>query len=193
MRVKVNKHDALIIVDVQYDFMPGGALPVPSGDKVVPVLNDYIQIFKQSRGVIVASRDWHPKDHSSFKEYGGIWPVHCVQNTHGAEFHKDLKLPEDVYIVSKATERDKDAYSAFQGTQLVEYLRNQGIKRVFVGGLATDYCVKATVLDALAQGFCTFFLFDASKGVEVNKGDVEKSIDDMLNNGAIVLTLQDII
>ena len=193
MKVRITKNDALVIVDVQYDFMPGGALPVPDGDKVVPILNNYIKIFNKAGSLIVASRDWHPENHSSFKDYGGIWPVHCVQNTKGAEFHKDLRLPKNVYIVSKATSPDKDAYSAFQETGLVEYLRSKRIRRVFIGGLATDYCVKATVLDALKEGLCTFFLEDASRGVEVNKGDVEKAIDAMLEQGGVKLNLNDII
>ncbi len=193
MKARIGKGDALLIVDVQYDFMPGGALPVPDGNRVVPVLNKYLEIFKKAGAQIIASRDWHPANHSSFKEYGGIWPVHCVQNTEGAEFHKDLNLPESVYIVSKATSPDKDAYSAFQDTGLSEYLREKHVKRVFVGGLATDYCVKSTVLDALKEGFCTFFLEDASRGVNVNKNDVEKAIEEMLTHGSVQLNLGDII
>ncbi len=193
MKVRITKDYALIIVDVQYDSMPGGALPVPDGDRVVPVLNKYIKIFTEKGAQIVASRDWHPENHSSFKEYGGIWPSHCVQNTHGAMFHSDLQLPENTYIVSKATHPDKDAYSAFSGTDLAAYLKEKNIKRVFIGGLATDYCVKATVLDAIKEGFCTFFLEDASKGVDVNKGDVDRAIDEMLEHGGIKLTISDII
>ncbi len=192
MKIRVSKNDALIVVDVQNDFMPWGALPVPDGDKVVPVLNQYIQIFVERGASIFASRDWHPERHSSFKPYGGTWPVHCVRNTEGAMFHKDLKLPKDTYIISKATTEDKDAYSAFDGTNLVNILNERGIKRVFVGGLATDYCVKATVLDALRNDFCTFFLEDASRGVEVQKGDVEKAIETMLLNGAVSVTLKDL-
>ncbi len=192
MKIKFSKNDALLIVDVQNDFMPGGALPVPDGDKVVPVLNKYIRIFRKNGGLIVASRDWHPPDHSSFKPYGGIWPVHCVRGTEGAKFHKDLELPEDTYIVSKATSPLKDAYSAFDDTDLAAVLKERGIKRVFVGGLATDYCVKATALDAIDNGFCTFLLEDASRGVDVKKGDTQNAIIEMLVRGAIAITLSDI-
>ncbi len=191
MRLRVSENDAIILVDVQNDFMPWGALPVPDGDKVVSVLNKYIRLFEENGGVIVASRDWHPENHSSFKPYGGIWPVHCVKDTEGAMFHKDLILPENTFVVSKATSKDRDAYSAFDGTNLVNVLKNNGIGRVFIGGLATDYCVKATVLDALTNGFCTFLLLDATRGVDVNKGDVEKAIDEMLNKGAVSITLSD--
>ena len=192
MKIKFSKNDALLIVDVQNDFMPWGALPVPDGDKVVPVLNRYIRIFRDNGGLIVASRDWHPPDHSSFKPFGGIWPVHCVRGTEGAKFHKDLELPEDTYIVSKATSPLKDAYSAFDDTGLANTLKEKGIKRVFVGGLATDYCVKATVLDAIDNGFCTFLLEDASRGVDVKKGDTQNAINEMLARGAIAITLSDI-
>lgn len=192
MRIKVSRKDALIVVDVQNDFMPWGALPVPDGDKVVPMLNEYISIFTKSGAFVVASRDWHPPNHSSFKPYGGIWPVHCVKNTEGAMFHKDLKLPKEVYIVSKATSQEKDAYSAFDDTGLADVLREKGIKRVFVGGLATDYCVKATILDSLKNGFCTFLLEDASRGVNVNEGDVDNAIRTMLENGAVIINISEI-
>ena len=192
MRIKVSRKDALIVVDVQNDFMPWGALPVPDGDKVIPMLNEYISIFTKSGAFVVASRDWHPPNHSSFKPYGGIWPVHCVRNTEGAMFHKDLKLPKEVYIVSKATSQEKDAYSAFDDTGLADVLREKGIKRVFVGGLATDYCVKATILDSLKNGFCTFLLEDASRGVNVNEGDVDNAIRTMLENGAVIINISEI-
>ncbi len=192
MRIKVSRKDALIVVDVQNDFMPWGALPVPDGDKVIPMLNEYISIFTKSGAFVVASRDWHPPNHSSFKPYGGIWPVHCVRNTEGAMFHKDLKLPKEVYIVSKATSHEKDAYSAFDDTGLADVLREKGIKRVFVGGLATDYCVKATILDSLKNGFCTFLLEDASRGVNVNEGDVDNAIRTMLENGAVIINISEI-
>lgn len=193
MKVKISKYDALIIVDVQYDFLPGGSLPVPEGNKIIPILNNYIKLFRNHKALIVASRDWHPKNHSSFKKYGGMWPEHCIQNTKGAQFHSDLNLPDDVYIVSKAMNPNKDAYSAFQDTLLAQYLRERQVRRVFVGGLATDYCVKATVLDALKEGFCTFFLEDASRGVNIHGDDVENAISEMLEKGSVKLNLADII
>jgi len=192
MKVKINEKDALIIVDVQVDFCPGGALPVPEGDKVVPILNEYIKRFKAAGAKIYATRDWHPPNHSSFKEYGGIWPVHCVRGTSGASFHPDLNLPADVVIISKATEPDKEAYSGFEGTDLREKLKRKGVRRVFVGGLATDYCVKSTVLDALKYGFETFLLCDAIRGVDVNPGDSDRAIREMVERGARKITLSDI-
>ena len=142
MRFNLNEKDALLIVDVQRDFCPGGALPVHEGDQVIPVLNDYIKIFMNAGVEIYATRDWHPPNHKSFKPYGGIWPPHCIKESKGAEFHPDLKLSEKVKIVSKAIHPTQEAYSGFEGTKLKENLIKKGIERVFVGGLATDYCVK---------------------------------------------------
>jgi len=192
MRIKFRNKDALIIVDVQRDFCPGGALAVPSGDEIVPKVNTYIEIFKRHGGLIVATRDWHPANHSSFKDYGGIWPPHCIQNTEGAQFHPDLRLPDDTVIVSKATEPDKEAYSGFEGTNLEKVLKGHGTQRVFVCGLATDYCVKSTVFDALRLGFFSFVLLDAVKGVNINPDDSERAILEMLEKGAVGITLEDL-
>jgi len=192
MKYRINKvEDALIIVDVQKDFCSGGALPVPEGEKVVPVLNRYIEKFSKAGALIVATRDWHPPNHVSFKSHGGAWPPHCIQGTPGAEFHPDLNLPAKVKIISKASSPDKEAYSGFDGTDLEEKLRNAGIRRVFVGGLATDYCVKSTVLDALKLGFETILLLDAIRGVDVKPGDSEKAINEMLRKGAKGASLSD--
>jgi nicotinamidase/pyrazinamidase len=192
MKIKLREKDALIIVDLQNDFCPGGALAVPEGDKIVPVLNAYIERFSNSKSIIVATRDWHPENHISFAEQGGIWPKHCVQNTKGAEFHPDLKLPSDSIIVSKATEPDKEAYSGFDGTNLDKLLKGKGVTRLFVGGLATDYCVRATVLDALRFGFCVFLLLDGIKGVNVQPEDSERAIVEMLEKGAIGIVFEEI-
>jgi nicotinamidase/pyrazinamidase len=192
MKIKLREKDALIIVDLQNDFCPGGALAVPEGDKIVPVLNAYIERFSNSESLIVATRDWHPENHISFAEQGGIWPKHCVQNTKGAEFHPDLKLPSDSIIVSKATEPDKEAYSGFDGTNLDKLLKGKGVTRLFVGGLATDYCVRATVLDALRLGFCVFLLLDAIKGVNIQPEDSERAIVEMLEKGAIGIVFEEI-
>jgi nicotinamidase/pyrazinamidase len=183
--------DALIIVDVQNDFCPGGALPVPEGDQVILVLNDYIKIFKKANARIFATRDWHPPNHISFKAQGGPWPPHCVQNSKGAEFHPDLKLPSDTSIVSKAMDPLKESYSGFDNTELANILKTKGVVRVFVGGLATDYCVKNTVLDARKLGFETVLLLDAVRGINVEPGDVRKAIDKMIKNGAEQATLED--
>jgi|DewCreStandDraft_5_1066085.scaffolds.fasta_scaffold00111_15 nicotinamidase/pyrazinamidase len=187
--------EALIIVDVQNDFCPGGALPVPEGDKVVPVLNEYIRRMKARGAVIFASRDWHPQQTKHFKEFGGVWPPHCVQGTKGAEFHPELRLPEDAVVISKGMDPEQDAYSAFQavtpeGTPLAEALRRLGVKHVYVGGLATDYCVKATTLDALKAGFKATLLVDASRGVNVRPHDSEEAIEEMVRAGADVATLE---
>ena len=193
MKYKINKNeDALIIVDVQVDFCPGGALPVPEGDKIIPVLNEYIKRFDEVGALIIATRDWHPPNHSSFKTYGGLWPPHCIQGTDGAKFHPDLRLPKRTKIISKATDPSKEAYSGFEGTGLSEELKKIGIKRVFVGGLATEYCVKNTVLDALKYGFEVFLLEDAIKGIDVNPGDVNRAIEEMLQKGAKKITLSDV-
>lgn len=189
----VGKTDALIIVDVQNDFCPGGALPVPEGDQVVPVLNDYITIFKKTNAGVFATRDWHPPNHVSFKAQGGPWPPHCVQNTKGAKFHPDLNLPKNTTVVSKAMNPLKENYSSFDGVELSNTLRKQGVSRVFVGGLATDYCVKNTVLDALKLGFETVLLTDAIAGINAEPGDAARAINEMAQSGAEQATLTDFI
>ena len=193
MKLKLSHADALIVVDVQKDFCPGGALAVPSGDKVVPVINGYIDKFTAKSLPVFATRDWHPRNHISFKAYGGIWPVHCVKETDGANFHPDLRLPASAVIISKATRSGKEAYSGFQGTRLKSMLRRLRVQRLFIGGLATDYCVKNTVLDALGSGFTVFFLIDASRGVDVNPRDSEKAVEQMLGAGASGIMIREIV
>ncbi len=194
MKVKLGDQDALIVVDMQKDFMPGGALPVPNGDKIVPRLNDYISLFSTEGLPVFFTRDWHPENHISFKGHGGVWPPHCVADTEGAEFHEGLKIPSDnKFIISKGTSRDFDAYSGFQATVLEALLRERGIKRLFIGGVATDYCVKNTVLGGINLGFQVFLLLDGIKGVDVNPGDSEKAIDLMLSKGAIAVEIGDIV
>ncbi|MGB9914037.1 MAG: nicotinamidase [Candidatus Bathyarchaeales archaeon] len=191
--LRIKHTDALMIVDVQNDFCSGGALPVPEGEQVVPVLNDYIRIFKKANAKIVATRDWHPPNHISFKAQGGPWPPHCVQNTEGARFHPNLKLPNDVSIISKATDPLKEAYSGFDGTELADMLNKAGVTRVFVGGLATDYCVKNTALDARKLGFETVLLLDAVRGIDAKPGDVKAAIDEMTKNGVEQATIEDLL
>jgi nicotinamidase/pyrazinamidase len=176
--------DALLIVDVQRDFLPGGRLAVARGDEVVPVLNDYIARFRAGGLPVFASRDWHPADHRSFAPHGGPWPVHCVAEEAGAEFAPGLELPADVVVISKATDRAEEAYSAFQGTDLAERLARAGVRRVFVGGLATDYCVLNTVLDARRLGLEAIVLEDAVRAVDVQPGDGERALAAMLAAGA---------
>lgn len=181
--------DALLIIDVQNDFCPGGALAVADGDKVVPALNRYIERFEKSRLPIFATRDWHPQKTRHFKAYGGLWPPHCIQGTKGAEFRPDLRLPPDAVIVSAGMAADEEGYSGFDGRDdrgagLADLLRTHGVERIFVGGLATDYCVKHTVLDGLKHGFKVVLLEDASRGVNLQPGDSERSVEQMLQAGA---------
>jgi nicotinamidase/pyrazinamidase len=188
---------ALLVVDVQRDFCPGGALAVPNGNLVVPVLNRYLQLFARRGCPIFASRDWHPRDSTHFREFGGGWPAHCVQESEGAKFHPELLLPEETIVVSKGITRWDQGYSALQGlttdgTTCCELLRQQEVKRLFVGGLATDYCVKASVLDALKKGFRATILSDAIHGVDLKLGDAERAIAEMVEAGAELATLESI-
>lgn len=157
--------DALLVVDVQNDFCPGGALAIPQGDAVVPVINAIQFRFDY----IVFSRDWHPHDHCSFSDTPEFcdmsWPPHCVEESAGAHFHGDLHVPSDALVISKGTDKNQEAYSAFAAQELASWLRNRHVKRVFVCGLATDVCVRATALDALQEGFETWLVVDASRGV----------------------------
>ena len=154
--------DALLLVDVQNDFCPGGALPIENGDRVVPVLNRWIAAAG-ARGVpVYASRDWHPAGHISFEERGGPWPPHCLQDTDGAAFHPELALPEGVVKVTKGVRFDQDQNSAFDQTGLAAELRSAGVRRLFVGGLAEDVCVRATALDGLGEGFEVVVIEDAT-------------------------------
>jgi nicotinamidase/pyrazinamidase len=180
--------DALIVVDVQRDFLPGGALGVPAGDEVVEPLNGAIRAFERAGLPVYYSRDWHPPDHCSFEAQGGPWPPHCVAGTAGAGFAPALRLPIDAAVISKATARDRDAYSAFQGTTLAKQLETAGVRRVFVGGLATDYCVKATVLDARTLGFDVAVLSDAVRAVDVQPGDGQRALQEMQQSGATITT-----
>lgn len=182
-------HTALIIVDVQNDFCPGGALPVPDGDRVVAPLNAVIALVAAQGGPIIASRDWHPPQTAHFAPFGGAWPVHCVQDTCGAAFHAGLQLPAGAIIVSKGTALDQDAYSAFEafdptGATLANLLRQAGVDKLLVGGLATDYCVRATVLDALKLGFAVTVLTDCIAGVDLQPGDSQQALDEMVKAGA---------
>jgi len=192
-KIRLKNKDALIIVDVQNDFLPNGALPVPKSNEIIPVLNKYIKIFHEASLLIIASRDWHPPNHSSFKINGGIWPVHCVAGTEGAKFPPELNLPDNAIIISKATSPEKDAYSALQETELPKLLKYNKISRCFVGGLATDYCVLNTVLDLINEGYEVYLLEDAIKAVDVNPGDGEKAIKKMYNKGAKLIKLENLL
>lgn len=188
--------DALIVVDVQNDFCPGGALAIQGGDQVVPVLNRWIRWFGAAQLPVVYTQDWHPADHISFAAQDGPWPPHCVQNTEGAQFHPDLLVEGEIF--QKGYKSGQEAYSGFGGNLqgeahladspgLAQWLQQQGIKRVFVGGLATDYCVQATVLDALEAGLQAFVIADGSRAVEVQAGDGQKALQAMAAAGAQVI------
>lgn len=178
------KHgDALLVVDIQNDFLPGGALGVADGDAVIAPLNRLINDFSTAGLPVIISRDWHPSDHCSFSEHGGPWPRHCVAGTPGAEFSPALATPEDAIVVSKATETMTEAYSALQGTGLADRLREAEVTRVFIGGLATDYCVRATVLDLVAAGFEAVTIEDATRAVDVEPGDGVAALRDIVAAG----------
>lgn len=179
---------ALLLVDIQRDFCPGGALAVEDGDAVVPVANRWIEKARSEGAPIYASRDWHPEGHVSFEAQGGPWPPHCVQDTPGAAFAPDLALPADATIISKGTRKDRDAYSAFDGTDLADRLRARGVRRLFVAGLALDVCVRATVLDGLREGFDVHLIRDGTRAVEAEKGDGEAALAEMVEAGAAVET-----
>lgn len=176
--------DALVVVDVQRDFLPGGSLAVPGGNEVVAPLNAYIAAFEAKGLPIFMTRDWHPANHCSFHQAGGPWPAHCVRDTPGAQWAEGLNVVPSARIISKATEPAAEAYSGFSGTSLLTLLRELQVRRLFVGGLATDYCVHATVLDARSRGFDVVVLADAIRGVNAHPGDETRAIREMLETGA---------
>jgi nicotinamidase/pyrazinamidase len=184
----IRNTDALLVVDVQNDFCPGGALAVPGGDEVVAPINRVMPLF----ALVAATQDWHPRDHVSFAERGGPWPVHCVAGTPGAELHPGLNGSEIDLFVRKATEPEVEAYSGFGGTNLAEQLRARGVRRIFVAGLATDYCVKQTALDATAAGFEVVVLTDAVRAVNVSPGDDQRALDEMAAAGVRMATTADL-
>jgi nicotinamidase/pyrazinamidase len=181
---------ALIIVDVQRDFCPGGLLAVKDGDKVIPTLNKVIEAFVRSRLPVFFTRDWHPPDHVSFKAQGGDWPPHCVKGTHGAEFHPGLRIPPGATIISKADRPGFEAYSAFQGTNLEGRLKALAVDEVYVGGLATDYCVKQSTLDALRAGFRVNVMKDCVMAIDAEPGDGARALRSISAEGARLMTAE---
>ena len=182
---------ALLIVDVQNDFCPGGSLAVAGGHQVVPVLNRYASAFAAAERLVIADRDWHPGRTTHFVQFGGDWPPHCVQGTHGAEYHPGLVLPPETVHVVKGLGAEEDAYSVFQGhdttgRSLATVLTEHGIRKLYVGGLATDYCVRHTVLDALKAGLEVVVLEDAIRAVNVQPGDGDRALAEMRAAGATV-------
>jgi nicotinamidase/pyrazinamidase len=175
---------ALIIVDYQNDFCPGGALAVPGGDEIAGRLNELARSGDYE--LVVATRDWHPPDHGSFHEQGGPWPVHCVAGTPGAELHPALDREALDVVIEKGQARDTEGYSGFDATGLADLLRERGIDQLAIGGLATDYCVKNTALDALREGFAVTVDSTAARGVEVEAGDSARALDEVRAAGASV-------
>jgi len=186
---------ALLIVDMQNDFFPGGALGIKDGDKIIPAINKYIKIFSEKKLPIFSSRDWHPKKTTHFKEFGGIWPRHCIQNSKGAEFHPKLKLPKEAILLYKGMDPEKESYSVFQardqnGMSFLNLLKILGVEEIYIGGLATDYCVKFSALDALKERFKVKLLVDAIKGVNLKSEDSESAIREMAGSGVKKITLR---
>lgn len=185
----MGKDAALLIVDVQNDFCPGGALGVSGADEIIPLINRYIDLLKERGAQIVASRDWHPPVTSHFKEFGGMWPAHCVQESKGAMFHAELRLPPHCMIFSKGMDPDRDDYSALaarnaEGTPLSGFLKRKGVRHLYICGLATDYCVRQTTLNGLKEGFSVTVLVDAVRGVDLTPGDSERAQAEMNAAGA---------
>jgi nicotinamidase/pyrazinamidase len=185
---------AFVLVDIQNDFCPGGALAVAEGDQIVEVVNRLMRLFP----LVISTQDWHPANHISFKEQGGPWPPHCVQRTRGAELHPALETEPIAYYFRKASSPDRDAYSEFEGVDengrtLDETLKSRNVKRIYVAGLATDYCVLATVLDGLKNGYEVFAITDAMRAVNVNPDDGRKALEEMARNGARLVVSDEIL
>ncbi len=189
--VRLRQGDALVIEDVQNDFLPGGSLPVPQGDAVIAPLNRCIAQFRGRGLPVIATRDWHPANHCSFQQYGGDWPPHCVVDSVGAEFAPDLQLPGDAWVIDKATDPDREAFSVFAVADFARQVRSRGIRRLFVGGLATEYCIRATVLDALKHRFRVVLLVDAVRAIDRQSGDGDHAIREMTEAGAEVWRSED--
>jgi nicotinamidase-related amidase len=188
------QHAALILVDIQNDFCPGGALAVNEGDQIVPIVNRLMSRFP----LVISTQDWHPPDHVSFRERGGPWPPHCVQGTRGAELHPDLKTDTIAHYFHKASSPDTDDYSEFagkddRGRTLDQVLRDHGTRKLYVVGLATDYCVLETVLDGLKLGYEVFAVRDAMRAVNVNSADGEQALKKMSDSGATLVTSDEVL
>lgn len=188
MPIEVRPDDALVVVDPQNDFCPGGALAVSGGDRIFGPINRVMPLFP----IVFATQDWHPANHRSFREQGGPWPVHCVQGTRGADFHPLLDRQPLQFVVKKGTTPEDEGYSAFAGTGLAERLRRLGVRRLFVTGLATDYCVRATALDARKEGFEVVLLADCVAAVNATPGDEERAIEEMRAAGVQVATSDEV-
>jgi nicotinamidase/pyrazinamidase len=194
----VAKDAALLIVDLQNDFCPGGALPVPDGHRVVEPLNCVAEHFAAAGLPVLASRDWHPPVTRHFREHGGLWPPHCVQGSAGAAFHPDLRLPDVTIVITKGTDPEQDGYSAFEavtedGRTLQEYLAAAGVRHLYIGGLATDYCVRYSALDALRLGFAVTVLTEGVAGVDATPGDSVRALEEMKQAGVTFSTVEELL
>jgi nicotinamidase/pyrazinamidase len=191
----IQPKSVLLVVDMQNDFLPGGALGVPDGDTIVPVINEYIRLFVDAGLPVIATRDWHPPETVHFKSGGGNWPAHCIQDTEGAEFAPDLELPDDVIVMSKGMDPSEDGYSAFMaqdeaGRSLEEVLDDLGVEHIYIAGLALDYCVRASALDAQNQGRDITVLIDATRAVNQEIHDAEETIEEIVREGGELATLE---
>lgn len=194
----MKKKAALLIVDVQNDFCPGGALQITNGDRVIQPINLAVEHFVAAGLPILASRDWHPPNTRHFRAFGGVWPAHCVQGTEGAAFHPDLRLPKTTVVLSKGINQELDGYSAFEGItadgrMLTELLHELEVRNLYISGLATDYCVLCTTLEALRNGFNVTVLTDAVAGVDIVQGESACAMEDMANAGAQLATVADLL
>ncbi|MBS4050710.1 MAG: isochorismatase family protein [Methylomonas sp.] len=189
-KIELGIGEALLVIDIQRDFLPGGHLAVADGEQVVPVMNEYIDCFIRRQLPVFATRDWHPKNHYSFIRQGGIWPEHCVADSSGAEFANNLYLPAEVCIISKGEKADTDGYSGFNNPALKQQLEALNVSRLFIGGLATDYCVLNTVCDALDLNYRVFLLTDAMRAVNRHERDGERAVKKMLLKGAIPISFE---
>ncbi|WP_231908713.1 isochorismatase family protein [Candidatus Nitrospira inopinata] len=188
----LDSHDALILVDVQNDFLPGGPLGVADSGAIVPILSEYVRRFHERGLPIFLTRDWHPRNHCSFQQQGGPWPLHCLAGSQGALPPDQFPVPAPAVIIYKGIDPDQDAYSGFQGTALHRHLQALDVRRLFIGGLATDYCVLNTVKDALSLGYAVRLLTDAIKAVDVRPDDGERAEQEMIRLGAVPIRLEDL-
>lgn len=193
MALTLEAHDVLLVVDMQNDFLQGGNLAVPGANAIIPIINRYISRFSKAGLAVIASRDWHPINHISFIDNQGPWPRHCIAGTYGAEFHPALQLPQGTEIISKATLPDKEAYSAVEDTPLLQKLRERDLQRIFICGVAMDYCVLATTKDLLLHGYTVIVLRDAVKAVDVQPGDGDRAREQLLSLGALEIDESEIV
>jgi nicotinamidase/pyrazinamidase len=183
--ISLTPQDALLIVDIQNDFLPGGALGISGSDAILPIVDNYVRRFHTRRLPIFLTRDWHPPNHCSFRSQGGPWPVHCVAGSVGALPPPSFSPPLSAVIIYKAIDRDQEAYSAFHNTALDRHLRALSVRRLFIGGLATDYCVLNSVKDARALGYDVCLLMDGIKAANLQPDDGRRAEEQMIRLGAV--------